>query len=221
MSSATYLFKDFEVKTGHNPKIGTTAAPKGLVQIRILINVGLNDAAVRQDNLVLANIVARPAVLSREPRNTSTERESADANLPDAAAHDSQTLRVKELRDGGPPIPGTHRNDRLVIRELQAVEPNKVDHDAVVNVRAREGNVTTGLDGEGRLELPDHLEGLGDVAGGVWGDEAVGCELLLTGRPVLVLGVVVGRVWGGDLARKGNAERDALEGPVSCFSWGV
>lgn len=212
LSSGTYLLEHFKVKTGYDPKVGTTTAPKSLVQVRVLIDVGLHDAAVCEDNLVLAHIVAGPAILAREPRDAATKSESTDANITYAAANDGQTLWVKELYNGCPPIAGTDRNDRLIVRELQAVETDKVDDDAIVDVGAREGNVAARLDGEGRLEGPDHLESFRDLAGGARRYEAVGGELLLPGGPVLVLGFVAGSIRDGDLAREGEAQRDALRG---------
>lgn len=163
-----------EPHAGHNAEV-VASASQGPEQVRVL-SAGCNgaDRAVGQNNLVLVDVVTRPATAGGEEGETATKCQTTDSNGRDSSTDDSEALRLKERVDIEPDQASAHGGLLLVSRDRDGVEVDKINGQAVANVGgACKGSVATTLDSELALRDTRSQDCKRDL-GGRRGSEAAG-----------------------------------------------
>lgn len=121
-----------QLELGHDAEVAA-AALEGPEEVGVLGGGGLGDGAVGEDDLVLDDVVRRPAVLVAVEVDAAAQEEAGDADGRETAAGDGQVVRLQEAEDVAPAVGGADAQDALVGVELQGGQVGHDHQDAVVD----------------------------------------------------------------------------------------
>lgn len=169
------LLKRVEVEASDDAKvIAATAQSPEQVRIRAVVDVA--DRSIGQDDLVVVDIVASPAVAAGEEGNASSESQSTNANVTGSAADDAELMGIKVLVHGGPQATGTNRRLLTVLGDDDLIEVSQVKHNAVaVNIGSTaKRRMASRLDGKGAVVGAQERQGNRHITSRLWSNTACG-----------------------------------------------
>ena len=176
-----------EVEAGDDTEVGGTTL-EGPEEIGVGGGGGLDDAASGEDDLVLDNVVASPAVLGVVEGDTTVQEETRDTDGRDTATDGNETLGLKVLVDSIPSEAGANKKSVVGVGELQLREVGEGDEDTAVNARdVWRGEMSSTADGELDLEELCELDALADIGGGARVEDAGGRRVVGSAPVVEVL----------------------------------
>lgn len=111
-------------------ELAPAGAAESPEQIRLVVGIALDDAAVREDDLRAEEAIAGEPVAAPEQTDATAEREPGDADGGPAAGRQGQPEGVQRCVHAAEASPGPDRRDP-VVGHRDVVEAGQVEHDPV------------------------------------------------------------------------------------------
>ena len=155
-----------ERKARHHAEVAASALERP-EQIRMLARRHLEDLAGCGDDLEGLEVVARQAVLARQPPDAAAERESGDAGLGHDAGRDGEPVRSGGGVDVAQQAAALDMHESVLHVDLDAAHAGEVERDPARAQRLPRDSVTPSAHREQGAVLPcgvddrDHVVGIG------------------------------------------------------------
>lgn len=157
-------FESLQVEASDNTEVAQ-AALEGLPQVLVLVGVGLDNAAISQDDLGVDQAVANETVATSVVGVASTSEETCNTNVTVTTTGDNDTLLLKGLENIAPSAGRAKRGQCGLGVVGGGVQVTEVNNNTVVNV-ATTSPVAVATRAHGELALAQVLEshdGSGDI----------------------------------------------------------
>ena len=201
-----------ELEVRHDAEVAAAAAD-GPVEVRVLVGVRVQQAAVGGHDVHALHVVERKAEAPREPAEAAAEREAADAGVRDRAAGRDEALRHRLVVDFAEEAPAIDVGALRFRVDAHAAKARQVDLHALLAGGLAGGAVAAALDREQQVAIAREAHRAHDVrdAGRLHDERRVHVDGFVQHAARRVVARIAGEEQGPAQARLEIGERRLLD----------